>query len=347
MNNQKPQFYFLLILLATTLVLSFLILKPFLFAFTLAVVFAVLFQPLYRKMLKYFFHHEAAAALATVATILVLIFTPLLFVGAQILKEARDLYLYLAAGGGTDSIFNALNVLMNDFRERFPDLPEFSLNFGQYFQQGLSWFLANLGVVFSNFANIVATAFLFLISLYYLLKDGPKLRKKIIALSPLNDKDDETIIKRLELAMSSVVRGNLLIAIIQGTLTAIGFTIFGVPNAVLWGTAAAVAALIPTFGTSLVFIPTIIFLFVGGRYFSACGLALWGMLAVGLIDNLLGPKLIGRGMELHPLLILLSVLGGIVLFGPIGFLLGPIILSLLFALLDIYASFVNNKETRG
>lgn len=335
-NKQKPQYYFLLILLAITFVLSFYILRPFLFAFTLAIVFAVLFQPLYRKILKYAFKHKALAAFLSTVIIVVLIFTPLMFLGIQILKEAKNLYISLAAGGGKDTILGSLNSLASNFHQRFPGLPEVSLDFEQYLKQSLSWLLNNLGAIFSNFANMVATAFLFLISLYYLLKDGANLRKKIIYLSPLNDADDETIIKKLELAMSSVIKGNFVIALIQGALTAIGFAIFGVSNFILWGTAAAVASLIPSVGTSLVFIPAIILLFIGGQIFSAIGLLIWGVLAVGLIDNLLGPKLIGRGMQLHPLLILLSVLGGLGFFGPIGLLLGPIILSLLFALLDIY-----------
>ena len=143
-------------------------------------------------------------------------------------------------------------------------------------------------------------------------------------------------------AIGSVVKGNFTIAFIQGFLTTIGFTIFAVPNAILWGTAAAIASLIPSVGTSLVFAPAVILLFINGEVFSSVGLLLWGALAVGLIDNFLGPKFIGRGMKLHPLLILFSVFGGLALFGLIGFILGPIILSLLFALLHIYFYAANN-----
>jgi predicted PurR-regulated permease PerM len=346
MPNQKPQFYFLLILLAVTLVLSFYILRPFLFAFTLALVFAVLFQPLYRWILKHVFKRQALAAFLTTLVVAAIIFVPLTFLTVQILSEARDLYFSLAAVNGKHAILNLFNDLAQDWRQRFPGLPEPTLNFDQYLRQGLGWLVSNLGAVFSNLANIIATTFLFLISLYYLLKDGPSLRKKIINLSPLDDKNDEAIMDKLEAAMSSVIKGNFLIALIQGFLTAIGFSIFGVPNAVLWGTAAAVASLIPTLGTSLIFIPAVAFMLFSGQIFVAVGLALWGALAVGLIDNLLGPKLISRGMPLHPLLILLSVLGGIGLFGLVGFILGPVILSLLFALLDIYSHVGGETEKK-
>ena len=347
MNNLKPQFYFLLIVLSITMALSFFILRPFLFAIVLALVFSIIFQPLYAKMLKYTLKHQGLAAFLTTIIIVALIFTPLVFLAIQILQEAKDLYVSLLTGGGKDSLLNVFNKLAYVSHDYFPDAGEISANIDQYLRQGLSWLLNNLGVFFSNFANMMVTAFLFIISLYYLLKDGRELRKKVVALSPLRDIDDEAIIRKLELAVSSVIKGNFLIAFIQGVLTAIGFTIFGIPNAVLWGTVAAIAALIPSIGTALVLIPAIIFLFISGQVFSAIGLLLWGSLAVGLIDNFLGPKLIGRGMHLHPLLVLFSVLGGIVFFGPIGFVLGPIVLSLLFALLDIYSLISSSPKIKN
>jgi predicted PurR-regulated permease PerM len=217
-------------------------------------------------------------------------------------------------------------------------------NIDDYLKQGLSWLLQHLGSVFGSFVKTAASSFLFLIALYYLLKDGRKFKAVIIALSPLSDTDDETISQKLAVAIHSVMKGSLLIAFIQGVLTSVGFAIFGVPNAVLWGSVAAIAALIPGIGTALVLIPAILFLFLRGEAFSGVGLIVWGMGAVGLIDNFLGPKLVGRGTQLHPLIILLSVLGSIVFFGPIGFLLGPLIMSLLFALLDIYSSLMGKKN---
>jgi len=336
MKIQKSQFYFLLALLAITLVLSFFVLRPFLSAFVLAAVATVVFQPLYRKILKYSFNHQGLAALLTTMIIMVIIFTPLIFLGMKILEEARQLYLSLIEGGGKDNFLNIFNQLQESARRYFLLPPEFSINLGQYLKEGLTWLLNHLGALFSNFASILTTAFIFLVTLYYLLKDGHKLKQAVINYSPLPDTDDEMILNKLELAIGSVIKGNFTIAFIQGVLTSIGFTIFGVPNAILWGAAAAIAALIPSVGTALVLLPAIALLFLSGQIFSAIGLLVWGMLAVGLIDNFLGPKLIGRGMKLHPLLVLFSVFGGLVFFGPVGFLLGPIILSLLFALLHIY-----------
>ena len=138
-------------------------------------------------------------------------------------------------------------------------------------------------------------------------------------------------------AINSVIKGSLVIAIIQGILTGLGFTLFQVPNPALWGSIASITALIPGIGTALVLIPGILYLFFSFKIGLGFGLLAWGILAVGLIDNILGPTLVGRGTKIHPFLVLFGVLGGIQLFGPAGFIAGPLILSLLFALAEIYS----------
>jgi len=343
-KNQKPQFYFLLFLLVVIIILSFYVLRPFASVFILAVIFTVIFYPLYRKILKYCLNHESLAAFLTTIVVAVIILTPLTFLGARILQEVRQLYVSLIEGGGKDNFINIFNGLSESIRHYFLLPQSFSIDFGQYLKDALNWMLNNLGALFSNFANLLGVTFIFLISFYYLLKDGQKLKQAVIKYSPLADTDDEMILNKLELAVSSVVKCNFTIAFLQGFLTTIGFTIFSVPNAILWGVAASLASLIPSVGTSLVFIPAIILMYFSGHVFSAIGLIFWGALAVGMIDNFLGPKLIGRGMKLHPLLVLFSVIGGAVFFGPIGFILGPIILSLLFALLHIYFYVMNHSD---
>jgi len=179
----------------------------------------------------------------------------------------------------------------------------------------------------------------FLTAFYFFLKDGHKLKSYFVALSPLADSDDELIVSRLKLAVSATIKGNLAIGLIQGALTGIGFAIFGVPNAALWGGVAVVAAFLPGIGTALVITPAIIFLFLIGNTFGGIGLLIWGLTAVGLVDNFLGPRLVGRGMQLHPLAVFIAILGGLAFFGPLGFLLGPLAMSVCLALIDIHGSF--------
>ncbi|HLG30545.1 MAG TPA: AI-2E family transporter, partial [Candidatus Brocadiales bacterium] len=340
MNNQKPAFYFLLLLIAGTFVLVFSIFRPFIFAIILATAFAVVFQPFHEKMVGYARQRQGIAALLTTIVIVACILIPIIFLGMQIFQEAERSYSYLTNGNEKDYILDVIRGLVDNLRGKFPFMRDFSIDVDQYLKQGVGWLLQNLGSIFSNLAKIIVSSFIFLFALYYLLKDGERLKMAIIALSPLAEADNEAIIQKLEGTMASVIKGSLLIALIQGVLTAVGFTIFGVPNAFLWGSVAVIAALIPGIGTSLVLAPAIIFLFLSGGTFSAIGLIVWGIGAVGLIDNLLGPRLIGRGMQLHPFLVLLSVLGGIGFFGPLGFLFGPLVVSLFFVLIDIYTSFI-------
>lgn len=345
MNNQKTTIIFLLILLAGIFVLAFFIFKPFLYTLALAMVFATVLQPVYQKIVGFARGRQGLAALTTILTVIIFIFTPLIFLGTQIFQEAQQLYSSLAEGGGKNAILNILNDLSDSLQNYFPATQEFSVNIDQYLKQGLSWLLQHLGSVLGSFAKMAVSSFLFLVALYYLLKDGQKLKRAVIALSPLLDTDDEAIFQKLETAVDSVIKGSLLIAFMQGALTAVGFVIFGIPNAVLWGSVTVIAALIPGIGTALVLAPAILFLFLKGDAISGVGLTVWGVTAVGLIDNFLGPKLVGRGMQLHPMIILLSVLGGIGFFGPIGFLLGPLTISLLFALLDIYSSLTRKGKS--
>jgi len=331
MNHQKSELYFLLIVLAGILILAFFIFKPFLYALVLAMVFATVFEPAHKKMLTITRERRGLAALLATVSVLIIVVVPIAFLSVQIFQEATQLY----------SSLDVEDVMQN--LKRFIPVPvELSVDFSQYLKQGLNWLLQHLGSLFSNVAKVTLGIFVFLVALYYLFKDGQKLKKAIVALSPLQDVHDETIFSKLALAINSVIKGNLVVAFVQGILTAIGFTIFGVSNAVLWGSVATIAALIPGIGTALVLIPAILYLFLSGKTIFAVGLLLWGATAVGLVDNFLGPKLVERGMRLHPFLILLSILGGIGFFGPLGFLLGPLILSLLFALLEIY--FAISKE---
>ena len=344
MNNRKPQFYYLLALISGTLILAFFIFRPFIYTLISAMVFTVVFQPVHQRVLRNTRQRRGIASLITAVIIITVVLVPVVILGIQIIQEAQQLYSSVTEGGGKDNILNAVKEITIHLQRYIPVPIEFSLNFDKYLEQGLGWLLENMGGIFSNIAKMILNFFIFLIALYYLLKDGEGLKKAIVGLSPLADVDDEKIFNIIASAINSVIKGNLTVAVIQGALALAGFAVFGVPNAVLWGTVTAIAALIPGVGTSLVLIPAILFLFLSGKVFPGFGLLVWGVGAVGLVDNFLGPKLVGRGMQMHPFIILLSVLGGIGFFGPIGVLLGPLTMSLLFAFFEIYFSLKTQEK---
>lgn len=333
MEKKKLQIYFFLALFALVVALSFFIFRPFLATLLVAATFAVIFEPLHRFLLKFMPRWPGTTTGLTVILICLAVLLPLFAFGFQVFREASDLFEFLKSKQQTGDI-SEFSRQLREWLGRY--LPGLNFDFEQLSRQFLNWLVQNLGGLFAGFFAFALNLFLFIVALYYFLKDGKKLFQAVKVLSPLPDNQDEHILRRLELAINSVIKGALAIALIQGMLTSLGFWIFDVPHPILWGSLAAIAALIPSVGTALVIAPAIAFLYFTGQTGAATGLTIWGAGAVGLIDNLLSPILINRGIKLHPFIILLSVLGGLALFGPVGFLLGPLVTSLLFALLDIH-----------
>ncbi len=332
MRTKRLQYSFLLAMLALALFVGFVLFRPFLGVLAVAAMAAVVAHPL-KERVKYATRlNDGLSSFLTVLLAGMLIFIPVAFLGYQVFTESADLLAAISAQ--RDVYLDTLErIFFGPLREA---VPGFQIETETYVRQGLSVLTSNLGRIFSGTVEVVAGIFLFTIAFYYLLKDGPRFVHSFVALSPLSDRYDQDVLDRMALSINSMVRGQLLVALIQGLLTGLGFWMFGIPNPALWGSIAAVSALIPGVGTSLVLVPGIIYLFATGQLWQGAGLLVWGALAVGLIDNLLGPMLIGKGAKIHPLFILFAVLGGLVLYGPLGFLLGPLTISLLFALLDIY-----------
>lgn len=342
MITASPNHFFFGVLL-TVMVLAILMFLPFLTPVVLAAALAVVFGSLHRWVVKRVFKNRersSFAALITLAIIAAIVIVPAFFVVGQIYSEIQMMYGYLIDEGNRSTFIRHLNSWSDLLTMRlfsiFPDYSFDALNVTALLRRGLEWAFANLDAVFTSIAKIAFGLFIMLLALFYLLRDGRELKRQVIALSPLGDADDERILRRMQQAVYAIFAGSIAVGIIQGTLTGIGFWIFGVPSPAFWGFIAAIAALIPGIGTSLVIVPGILYLILTGSGGPAVGLTVWGLLAVGLIDNLLAPIFINRGIKIHPFMVLLSVLGGLAFFGPIGFVLGPIVLALLFALLDIY-----------
>lgn len=341
--ESRTQHYFLLVILAGVAILTTFIFLPYLTALLLALVFSVMFRPLHRIVSHIFSggnQDSSVSSFITLAIISIVIITPLIFAAKQIYVESEHLYFNLTDETQRSEVITKLNLVSQSFADRlfnvFPAYDFSSLNVTVYIQNFLEWSFANLDTIFSSVTKLILQIFIMLFALFYLLRDGGKLKKDIIKVSPLADHYDEKIFFKLKQAIRSVVVGSLTVSVVQGVLTGTGFYIFGVPNPTLWGSFAVVAALIPGLGTSLVLVPGVIYLFFASTNFYAVGLLLWGILFVGLIDNYLGPTLVNRGVNIHPFVILLSVIGGLVFFGPIGFIAGPLVIALLYALLEIY-----------
>ncbi len=340
MQGEKLQISFFFLFFGIATVLTFLVFSPFLNVLIIAAIFALLLQPLYRKVLVVCRGKESVASILVILIAFIFIAIPVGFLGTQLFGESKELYASLEAGkvGYAQSVTSFIENPMRTF------LPEFSVDIHGYLGNLFNWISSNIGPFVTGTAQLLLGIFLMLIALFFFLRDGEQFARTFISLSPLDNAYDREIIRRVSITVNSVMRGTLLIAIIQGIITGIGLALFGVPNPTLWGSVAALSALIPGIGTMLVVIPATAYLFLAGHTGAAIGFVIWGFFLVGLIDNLLRPYFYGRGVKIHPLFILFSVLGGLVAFGPIGFLSGPLVLSLFLALLHVYRVLILKEQ---
>lgn len=314
-----------------------LVLSPFISALALSVIIVTICYPMYEKIQSKVRHNnKTLAALITTLIVVFLIVLPLLFISSVFVKEVMSFYQTLNVGQelSVEKYLSDIELVVQGY------LPEFQINLTEQLKQTTEWFVGNLGAIF---AGTISTIFVILISLigsYYFFRDGREFLKILIKISPLPDREDEIILSRLAIAIRSVATGVLLVSLIQGTLAALGFTIFGIDRAVLWGAIGALLAMIPGVGTLVIMIPGIIYLFITGSVIGAVGLLIWTVVTVIVVDNIIGPHLMSRGNNLHPFIVLTSVLGGISVFGPIGFIVGPVIVTLFIVLLEIYNSYI-------
>jgi predicted PurR-regulated permease PerM len=295
----------------------------------LSIALSAVFFPIFNFLKK---HLKApwVASLLTVLIFLIVLCIPIFTIGTMVFKQSQSLYAWALDHGGFDNITKIFNrSIQNVFPNGAIDLHDgITALFGKFSESVGNIFTATLSTIFS--------LFLVILSMFYFLKDGISWKQVLVHFSPLSDESGNKIFSKLNTAINGIVKGYLLIALVQGLLMGIGLYIFGVPNSALWGLFAAIASLVPTIGTALVAIPAFIFLLVAGRTGAAIGFAIWAAALVGSIDNFLNPYFVGKKINIHPLIVLFSVLGGVILFGPIGILIGPLAISFLYALSSIY-----------
>lgn len=332
MDTKKLQMSFFIGLLIAILILAGAIFLPFLAPVALAIMVAVAVRPLHSRIVRAFGGRKTLASISMVLLFLVVVLAPASFLVQRLTVESYELYSQVSEGG-VDRFDEAIRGALAPVQALFPS---FNPDVAGALTYVSSAFVKNLGTIFSGTASILLGTFLFIVSFFYVLRDGHRFKRALVELSPLADAYDAQIIERLVRAVNSVIRGSFIISLVQGVLVGLGFLVFGIPNFVLWGTVAAVASLLPTLGTGIIIVPAIAYLFFTGSAGAAVGLAVWGIGIVGLVDNMLLPVLVGKGFTVHPVFVLFSIIGGVLFFGPVGLFLGPLIIALLFALLEIY-----------
>ncbi|NTU67208.1 MAG: AI-2E family transporter [Candidatus Moranbacteria bacterium] len=340
MKLKNYNIYFFFAVLFGISVLAYMLFRPFFIPFLIAVILAQLFSPIYERLLA-FLRKEWLSSAVTCLLILLIIILPVILILSLAVGEIQGLISAFSrdpnmVGGFIDGISSHLASLS------FGGIVDWQKIINQdslvsalkNSTQAILFILQNTyaGVAYFAFAS-----FIMFFTLFYLLIDGRKLLERIMELSPLEDKHEHLLISRFNSITRATIRGGIFIAIIQGALGASIFFLTGVSSPIFLGMLMMITSIIPPLGSGLVWFPVGITMIILGHVGAGIAILLFGILVISTIDNFIRPKLIGKDTELHPLLILFSTLGGIALFGALGFIVGPIIMSLFVSLWDIYA----------
>lgn len=353
-SNIYPKIFFSALFFSIIL-LAYFITKPFFIALLTGAITAYLLLPVYEKILAYV-RNKSLASLIVVIFLVLLITVPLTVAITSISQQAIETYNSL---NEQKLATNFLKIVCKDEASIVCRTAGFFIGFlpnkdvDSYLQATTkkitAYVIENASKFFAIVPSILLNFFIMIFVIYYLLKDGQAITYKIKKIMPLKESQKEALFSRFHDVTYAVFYGNISIAVLQGLLGALGFLIFGVSSPLLWGFVMILFALIPYFGTAIIWLPAALnLIFMGylqpnnSLLIKGILLIAYGIIVISSIDNILKPKLIGKRAAIHPILVLLGVLGGLNLFGFMGLILGPVMLSLLMTFVDIY-----QQETKG
>jgi predicted PurR-regulated permease PerM len=341
--NLRTAFVLLLVVAVSVLFLA--VAWPFLEPLLLGALLAGLFHPLYRWITRLVGGRQSFGAVLALLVLFILVLVPVsAFLGIvvqQALSVSDQAIPWLRQHVGAASTFNLHDWLV----QRFPTLADYVPSQEQLLQQAgtaaksAGTFLVTvLSRMTATTAALILNLFIMLYAMFFFFKDGQKILERIFYYLPLSDEDETRMLARFTSITRATIKGTVVIGIIQGALAGIAFWMAGIQGAAFWGTIMTILSIVPGIGAALVWVPAVIILFVNGQYVAATLLLAWCAAVVGTIDNFLRPALVGRDAKMPDLLILIGTLGGLFLFGPIGFIVGPIVCGLFLTVWDIYGA---------
>jgi predicted PurR-regulated permease PerM len=328
--------------------LVFLVIRPFIATLLGSVLLSYLFYPWY-KWLQKKIKSKNAAALIISFIIIILLLAPLFFVLNTLTKEAYVSYLT-----SKQKILSIGDTLKNCPEENslcgfvsyvgdFLDDPKVKYHLQNTVEKVTSYVIDGASNLVFSIPKFILKFFVMMFAIFYLFKDGPKIMDNLRRVLPLRDIYKRHLFEKFGKTTFAIVYGYIVVAVIQGILGGIGFFIFGITSPIIWGIIMIFAALIPFIGTAVVWLPAALFKLIGG--ISAGSTAeitggalfiLYGMIIISGLDNIIRPKIIGNKAKVHPVIILIGVLGGLYLFGPVGVIVGPLMLALFVTFIKAY-----------
>ncbi len=317
------------------------LLAPFSAALLWAGIIVLALHPLYRKLVALFRGRTALAASVMTLVTLVIIIGPAILLLTVLVSQTVDLYHWATEGVKSGAAFEMWHRATDAISSRMLKEPLFAqLDLNSILVDRLKEISAGLaaqvGTILRDVLLLIVNVFIMLIAVFFFFRSGDRYYEATMQLIPFSDEQKQGIAQKLHDTFTAVINGVFLIALGQGLMTGIGFAVFGVPFPVFWGFVAAIAALIPVGGTALVWIPGAIYLFLSHATVSGVLLALWGALLVSLPDNFLKPLVIGKRAKIPTFILFIGILGGLRVYGLLGILFGPLIVTMLTALIKIY-----------
>lgn len=325
--------FFIALILGTTALFLWMV-RDYLFPVFWAIVFALLLHPFYTRLQKRFSRTLAAAL--TILVALIVIVLPVSWLGTQIAQEAYALYRTLAESGTLSSF--ALPEPAADLLGMFGyDAEHIKTDIATWASTASAWIFSEaLAISSATFTVIVKTLFM-LYLLFFFLRDGEALGRYLMRHLPLGDKKESVLFARFASTTRALMKGTIVVALVQGLIGGILFWIAGVPNPILWGAVMAFASVIPAVGPFIVWLPAGLFLLAIGSLIPALIVLIGGAVVLSSVDNFLRPMLVGRETEMPDALIFISILGGIGVFGIAGIIIGPVIAALVLTVWDLFA----------
>jgi predicted PurR-regulated permease PerM len=317
------------ILLISLIVLSFLLLRPVLISIILALILAFVFNPVYNWLYKYT-KSKNLSAMLIIVFLLALILIPTWFLTPILIKQSFE-------------IFQATQQIdfVTPFKSIFPTLAsdEFSVEIGSILSSFTSRVANALVNSFSqiilNFPSIALQLIVVFFTFFFVLRDKEVILDYVKSLLPFSKEVENKMFEYSKGITASVLYGQVVVGIIQGIIAGLGFFIFRVPNALFFTLLATIAGILPIVGTTIIWVPVAIYLFIAGNTLAAWGVIVFGLIA-STIDNFIRPVIVSKRTKIHSAIVLISMIGGFFFFGIIGFILGPLIISYLLILLEVY-----------
>ncbi len=335
---------FLLLIGAVSLAFTWLV-WPFYGAVLWGTVTAIMFAPLCRRLTEAMGRRRNLAALATVIIIVTIVILPLTLIGMSLIQEASSVYKRMQSGELQLARFFQLTLdalppwaagLLDRFGlvslDAMQEKISASLVTGSQFLTGQAFSLGQ-----STF-EFITNLFVMLYLLFFLLRDEAALFTRIKDAIPLRTEQKQALLRKFTVVIRATVKGDLLVALLQGALGGLIFWALGIGAPLLWAVVMAFLSLLPVVGAALVWLPVALYLLATGALWQGLGLIAYGALVIGLVDNLLRPILVGKDTKMPDYVVLISTLGGIATLGPNGFIIGPVIAAMFIAAWDIFSA---------